>query len=174
MPHAECACLQFLTVDECACLQFLTDTENMCLRFRHTLSLFFTVMYGIMVDCASVAELAYASDLKSDALTGLWVRVPPEAQTKRCTAVCCVAFLMDVQSYGFQPKVLVETPSSPIFPTIMSRARVLGIISAICAITAATNVILQVPFAGIGFTLAAGMAGLSAGLCSSKSSNKRE
>ncbi|MFP1666519.1 hypothetical protein HXT38_03075 [Gardnerella sp. DNF01157] len=56
----------------------------------------------------------------------------------------------------------------------MSRARVLGIISAICAITAATNVILQVPFAGIGFTLAAGIAGLSAGLCSSKSSNKRE
>ncbi|MDK7084732.1 MULTISPECIES: hypothetical protein [Gardnerella] len=81
---------------------------------------------------------------------------------------------MNVQSCGFQPKVLVETPSSSIFPTIMSRARVLGIISAICAITAATNVILQVPFAGIGFTLAAGIAGLSAGLCSSKSSNKRE
>lgn len=40
---------------------------------------------------ASVAELAYASDLKSDALTGLWVRVPPEAQTKRCTVFSCVA-----------------------------------------------------------------------------------
>ncbi|MFP1696208.1 hypothetical protein ACLD5R_01850 [Gardnerella leopoldii] len=46
----------------------------------------------------------------------------------------------------------------------MSKTRVLGIISAICAITAVTNAILQVPFAGIGFTLAAGIAGLSAGL----------
>ncbi|WP_422119613.1 hypothetical protein HXT24_04145 [Gardnerella sp. DNF00354] len=50
---------------------------------------------------------------------------------------------------------------------IMSKTRVLGIISAICAITAATNVVLQVPFAGIGFTLAAGIAGLSAGLTGS-------
>ncbi|MFU0545032.1 hypothetical protein ACMZ78_04550 [Gardnerella swidsinskii] len=50
---------------------------------------------------------------------------------------------------------------------IMSRTRVLGIISAICAVTAVTNVILQVPFAGIGFTLAAGIAGLSAGLTGS-------
>lgn len=43
----------------------------------------------------------------------------------------------------------------------MSKTRVLGIISAICAITAVTNAILQVPFAGIGFTLAAGIAGLT-------------
>ncbi|MFP1696210.1 hypothetical protein ACLD5P_01370 [Gardnerella leopoldii] len=49
----------------------------------------------------------------------------------------------------------------------MNKTRVLGIISAVCAITAATNVILQVPFAGIGFTLAAGIAGLSAGLTGS-------
>ena len=43
-----------------------------------------------------MAELAYASDLKSDALTGLWVRVPPEAQIKRCTVFwLCGAFWND-------------------------------------------------------------------------------
>lgn len=63
--------------------------------------------------------------------------------------------------------IVARTPSLQSFHMIMSRARVLGIISAICAITAVTNVILQVPFAGIGFTLAAGIAGLSAGLTGS-------
>ena len=56
----------------------------------------------------------------------------------------------------------------------MSKTRVLGIISAICAITAATNVVLQVPFAGIGFTLAAGIAGLSAGLSAGLTDNSKE
>lgn len=63
--------------------------------------------------------------------------------------------------------IVARTPSLQSFHTIMSKTRVLGIISAICAITAVTNVILQIPFAGIGFTLAAGIAGLSAGLTGS-------
>lgn len=42
---------------------------------------------------ASVAELAYASDLKSDALAGLWVRVPPEAQILRCEFIFFVYYV---------------------------------------------------------------------------------
>ncbi|EIK81826.1 hypothetical protein CGSMWGv1400E_01812, partial [Gardnerella vaginalis 1400E] len=47
---------------------------------------------------------------------------------------------------GFQPVIVARTPSPQSSHTIMSKTRVLGVISAICAIAAATNVVLQVPF----------------------------
>lgn len=57
--------------------------------------------------------------------------------------------------------VVARTPSPQSFHTIISKARALVVIPAICAIKAATNAILQVPFTSIRFTLATGIAGLT-------------